>query len=220
MAEEKSVKSPADVRQKKIRMLVWIAVIALLGALSYILLQNPDLFTVKRDTKNTSMYSDRLLSFSFYPTDYDLDVTKDATYMGLDRYIHIQRGAENYAITDGDFAAHGEAAVFFAKYFETAVAGDADAYNKLFTDNYYKSAEPYERFAPQMIYGITLEELSVTEGAAGDSYIYNVTYAIHRNDGTFRNDIDSNAFKTLIFYLVPDGGELKIDAIDYYRRAN
>jgi len=219
MAEEKSAKAPADVRKKKLRMLIWIAVIALLGALSYILLQNPELFTLKNDAKTTSMYSDRLLSFSFYPTDSDLDVTADEMYMGLDRYLHIQRGAENFAVTDGDYAAYGEAVVFFAKYFETAIKGDAEAYNKLFTDNYYKSAEPFERFAPQMIYGIKLEELSVTESAAGDSYIYNVTYAIHRNDGTFRNDIDSNAFKTLIFYLVPDGGELKIDAIDYYRRA-
>ena len=63
------------------------------------------------------------------------------------------------------------------------------------------------------------EEMSAAESAAGDSYVYNVTYAIYRNDGSFRNDIDSNAFKTLIFYLVPDGDSLKIDAIDYYRKA-
>ena len=220
MKKEKTPKTPLTPQQKKKRMLLWIAVIALLGAVSWVLLQNPDLFTPKKKAGATSMYSDRLLSFSFYPTDYDLDVTADETYMSLDRSIHIQRGAENFAVTDGDYASHGEAVEFFARYFETAVAGDADAYNSLFTDAYYKSADPYEKFAPQMIYGITLEQLKVTEGKDGDSYIYNVTYAIHRNDGTFRNDIDSDAYKTLIFYLVPDGDELKIDAIDYYRRMN
>ena len=220
MKKEKTPKTPLKPQQKKKRMIVWILVIALLGAASYILLQNPDLFTVKKKTGVTSMYSDKLLSYSFYPTDYELDVTADEYYMGLDRYIHIKRGGENITITDGDYAAYGEAVEFFAKYFETAIAGDAETYNTFFTDTYYKSAEPYDRFAPQMIYGITLQELSSTEGNAGDSYIYNVTYAIYRNDGTFRNDIDSNAFKTLIFYLVPDGGELKIDAIDYYRQMN
>ena len=216
MTEEKNT---AALRHTKRRMMIAAAIILLLGALSWLLLQNPDLFTLKSSQKETSMYSDRLLSYSFYPTDYELDVTADETYMGLDRYIHIQRGAENFAITDGDYAAWGETAVFFAKYFEAAVTGDAEAYNTLFTENYYKSAKPYDRFAPQMIYGIKIEELSVTQGTAGTSYICNVTYAIHRNDGSFRNDIDSNAYKTLIFYLVPDGGELKIDAIDYYRSA-
>ena len=67
-----------------------------------------------------------------------------------------------------------------------------------------------------MIYGITLEQKAKTE----TSYVYDVTYAIYRNDGTFRNDIDSNAFKTLIFELVYESGALKINAIDYYRTAN
>ena len=210
--------SSPDKKKKKLRMLICIGIVTVLGIVSYLLLQHPDLFMPKTPSSPTSMYSDKLLSYTFYPTDYELDVTADEYYMGLDRYIHVQRGAENFAITDGDYAAWGEPLVFFDTYFKAAVAGDANAYNALFTDNYYKNNEPYERFAPQMIYGICVEQLSVTENAAGDSYIYNVTYAIYRNDGSFRNDIDSNAFKTLIFYLTPENGTLKIDAIDYYRK--
>lgn len=219
MQNNRPTSSSADEKKKKIRILIGIGVMAVLGILSYILLQHPDLFLPEKKSGPASMYSDKLLSYAFYPTDYDLDVSADEYYMGLDRYIHIQRGAENFAVTDGDYAAWGKPIAFFARYFEAAIAGDAEAYNALFTDAYYKSHEPYERFAPQMIYGIKLEEMSSTESAAGDSYVYNVTYAIYRNDGSFRNDIDSNAFKTLIFYLVPDGDSLKIDAIDYYRKA-
>ncbi|MBE6560772.1 MAG: hypothetical protein E7662_06575 [Ruminococcaceae bacterium] len=219
MQNNRPTAASADVKKKKIRILIGIGVMAVLGILSYILLQHPDLFLPEKESGPSSMYSDKLLSYSFYPTDYDLDVSADEYYMGLDRYIHIQRGAENFAVTDGDYAAWGKPIEFFARYFGAAIAGDAEAYNALFTDAYYKSHEPYERFAPQMIYGIKLEEMSATESAAGDSYVYNVTYAIYRNDGSFRNDIDSNAFKTLIFYLVPDGNSLKIDAIDYYRKA-
>lgn len=214
MAKEKSI--PGKTTQKR-RMLIGIAIFTLIGALSFFLLQHPEWFTRNTSGGNTMMYSDKLVSYLFYETNYDLDVTADATYMGLDRYIHVQRGAENFAVTDGNYAAWGEAVSLIAQYIETAIAGDTDAHNALYSAAYYKTNDPHERFAPQMIYGIQLEELSRTESAAGDSYIYNVTYAIYRNDGSFRNDIDSNAFKTLIFYLAPEDGTLKIDAIDYYR---
>ena len=41
---------------------------------------------------------------------------------------------------------------------------------------------------------------------------------IHRNDGTFRNDIDSDASKTLYFELIEENGVVKIDRITYYVR--
>ena len=148
-------------------MLICIGVVTVLGIVSYLLLQHPDLFMPKTPSSPTSMYSDKLLSYTFYPTDYELDVTADEYYMGLDRYIHVQRGAENFAITDGDYAAWGEPLVFFDTYFKAAIAGDADAYNALFTSNYYQNNEPYERFAPQMIYGICVEQMSVTEMPPG-----------------------------------------------------
>ena len=151
----------------------------------------------------------------FYPSDYDLDVEANEHYTGLDRYIHIKRGGEEFAITAGNYAAWGEDIEFFHRYFTAAIYADVETYNSLFTENYYKTAEPYEFFAPQMIYGITLEQLTANSDG---SYVYNVTYAIYRNDGTFRNDIGSDAYKTLIFTLAPEGGELKIDKIDYYRQ--
>ena len=150
-----------------------------------------------------------------HPSDYDLDVEADEHYMGLDRYIHIKRGNEEFAITDGNYAVWGETIEFFHRYFQAAIYADVETYNSLFTEKYYKAVEPYEFFAPQMIYGITLEQLAENNDG---SYVYNVTYAIYRNDGTFRNDIGSDAFKTLIFYLVPTADGIRIDAIDYYRQ--
>ena len=203
-------------KKRKKRMIVAIIVLAVLGGVSWFLLEHADVLLPSRGTpKVTSMYSDRLLSYTFYPTDYDLDVTKNEYYMGLDRYIHVQKGSENFAITDGDYASWGEEIEMFAKYFDAAIHGDADMYNSFFTQDYYKNNEPYELFAPQMIYGITLEQKKKTD----TSFIYDVTYAIYRNDGTFRNDIDSDAFKTLIFELVYEKGAVKINSIDYYRTA-
>ncbi len=213
------MKQTADKNRNRRRMGIAVCIVLLLGAVSAALLSHPEWFVYKgKDDAPATMYSDTVRSFSFYEPDYDLNVEEDEYYMGLDRYIHIQRGGENIAVTDGDFAAWGAPIEFFHRYFTAAIYADVETYNSLFTEKYYLTANPYEFFAPQRIFGITVEQLSAENTAAGTKYVYNVTYAIHKNDGTFRNDIDSDAFKTLIFTLVPDGDTLKIDAIDYYRQ--
>ena len=208
-------------KRKKRRMLTAVIVICAIGLLSGVLLSNPDLFVyTPKEDKITSMYSDKLTSYVFWEPDYDLVVEEDEEYMGLDRYIHLQRGAENFAITDEDYAAWGEEIELFGKYFDAAIHADTETYNSLFTEASYKNNDPLISFATQMIYGITVEKMMEEQMADGSwKYLYNVTYAIHKNNGTFRNDIDSDAYKTLIFILAPENGVLKIDAIDYYRQA-
>lgn len=203
--------------KRKKRMLSAIVILTLLGILSAVLLSHPEWFVYKSESsdKPTSMYSDNLVSHLFYPSDYELDVDANEDYQALDRYIHIRRGGEEFAITDENYAAWGEDIDLFQRYFTAAIYADVETYNSLFTENYYKTEKPREFFAPQMIYGITLEKLAENDDG---TYVYDVTYAIYRNDGTFRNDIGSDAFKTLIFTLAPEEGVLKIDKIDYYRQ--
>lgn len=208
-------------KRKKIKMLTAILIVTAIGILSGVLLSFPELFVYDPDAgKVTSMYSDKLVSFVFHEPDYDLVVEEDEYYMGLDRSLHLKRGGEIFTLTDEEIAGWGEALVLLQKYFDAAIHADVETYNSLFTEAYYKSAEPFSSFAPQMIYGITLEEVMTEDVPDGTKYMYNVTYAIYKNNGTFRNDIDSDAYKTLIFILAPENGELKIDAIDYYRQMN
>ena len=71
-----------------------------------------------------------------------------------------------------------------------------------------------------MLYNIQVEQLSEVMNNDGTSeWTFNVTYMIHRNDGTFRNDLDSDSSKKLFFELIgyPDG-TVKIDNISYYKR--
>lgn len=218
-----SKKAPSGEREiknkKKRRMLLGILIVTLLGAISWVLQKNPQIFESQEKGKATSMYSDSIKSYAFYPTDYDLDVTADETYMELDRYVYFKNGAETLAVTDGDYAQYGADVAFFGDYFETVVAGDVETYNTYFTELYYESNAPYERFAPQMLYDIRIERLSQTENTDGTvRYAYNVSYKIHRNDGSFRNDIDSDASRTLYYELLEDaGGTVKIDRITYYK---
>ena len=67
-----------------------------------------------------------------------------------------------------------------------------------------------------MIYDITVEKLSENYKDGNTVYKYNVSYKIYRNNGTFRNDIGSDGSKTLMFTLIGDGTQVKIDAINYY----
>lgn len=204
---------------KKKKMLIGIAVVTLLGAVSWVLLENPQIFESQETKKATSMYSDEIKSYVFYPSNYSLDVTTDETYMGLDRYVYYKNGGETIAVTDGNYAQYGKAVEFFGTYFETVIAGDTETYNTYFTDHYYESNTPYSLFAPQMLYDILIEQLSQAENSDGTVlYTFNVSYKIHRNDGTFRNDIDSDASKTLYYELIEDqNGTVKIDRITYYR---
>ena len=139
--------------------------------------------------------------------------------MGLNRYLYYTNGPETIAVTDGDYAQYGATVAFFGQYFETVIAGDTDTYNTYFTEHYYETNAPHERFAPQMLYNLNVTKLwEELEDDTVTRYAFDVTYMIHRNDGTFRNDIDSDSSKTLYFELVEENDVVKIDRITYYVR--
>jgi len=219
MNEETKTTAKLDKKTKKKRMLIGILIVTVLAAISYVLLENPQIFEAKKDKTPTSMYSDKLYSYIFYPSDYNLDVTADETYMGYDRLLHYKRGNVTVDVSAEDAAGYNDAVAFFVNYFDTVIAGDADTYNTYFTDKYYKSADPYERFAPQMLYDLLIEQLSEKSNDDGSTqWGFNVSYKIHRNDGTFRNDLPSDASKKLYFELIGTrDGTVKIDRITYYK---
>ena len=205
--------------QKKRRAVVFIAVVLALGIISGVVLAVLDFAEKYRENEKnnepTNMYSDELHSYIFYEPDYDLDVTEVPEYMELDRLLYFKDGSEEFGISSG-FQKYGKPVVFFKKYFDVAIAGDWETYNELFTEHYYETNKPRNQFAPQMIYDMHIEKLWQKIDEDGERYAFNVTYRIYRNNGTFRNDIESGASKTLYFELVNVGDELKIDRITYY----
>lgn len=212
--------SPGEKRKKKRKMLIGVITVCVLGAASWVLVQNPQLFDSAKPSTPVNMYSDQLVSYQFYPADYTLDITQDAEYMGLDRQIYYRQGSETMVMEDGDLNRFGAGAAFFVDYFAAVIGGDAETYNTYFTDHYYESNQPYESFPPQMLYDILIEQLSSTSNEDGTvTYAFNVSYKIHKNTGTFRNDLDSDASKPLYFELIEDAeGTVKIDRITYYVR--
>ncbi len=205
---------------KKKRMLIAIIIVSVLGVISYVLLENPQIFEKKEVKKATSMYSDKLYSYIFHKCEDDFDVTTDEWYMQLDRSLHYKSGNVSVMVLDEELSGYNNAVKFFKTYFETVVAGDEETYNTYFTDRYYENNDPYISFAPQMIYDIEVEQLSEKSHDDGTtSWSFNVKYKIHKNNGTFRNDLDSDSTKTLYYELIGDKqGNVKIDYVTYYKR--
>ena len=206
-------KKTYDRKQKNKRTVIVILALCVLVAVCYFVIESINT-PGKADNTPSTMYSDKNYSYVFYPTDFELDVTKDEWNMGLNREIYYKSGSVSYAISEKDAAASAVLG-FFKQYFETVIAGDTETYNTYFTENYYKTNKPYVQFAPQMIYNIEVEERSFTPNADGTTtHGFYVTYMIYRNDGTFRNDIESDASKTLYYELIEYAdGSVKIDKI-------
>ena len=199
-------------KNKKKGIIIGIAAVAIVGIVSGVLLMLEP-WAKEQISESLGMYGSNK-SYGNYEADYDLDVTTVKEYMELDRNIYFMQNGEKYFITDSpEMTADKE---FFINYFDCTINGRYKEYNDLFTDNYYKKNDPYVRFTPQMIYDITVEKLSENYENGKTVYKYNVSYRIYRNNGTFRNDIGSDGSKTLLFTLVGENNQVKIDAIDYY----
>ena len=215
-------------KKKRILIIVLLAVTAL-ALVSWIMTEHADwvsgLFSGlrKKNAGVTSMYSDEIRSYVFYPTDYSLDPTKDEEYMGLDRQLWYHDGGVGIGNPLDDpesWNGYNNAVSFFARYFRTVIAGDHGTYLGFFTDRYIRDNGEPIRFAPQMLYDIHIYQLTETSNSDGTSeWTFNVEYKIHRNDGTFRNDIPSDGARPLLFTLKGDAeGNVLIDSIVYYRQ--
>lgn len=207
-------KKPINKRKKK--ALVFAVSVIVIGLVSGVSLTLIDYFGSQDEKDPTNRYSDELHSYIFREPDYDLDVTTVPEYMEKDRMLHYKYGAEELGI-ESKFEKYGRDVKFFRDYFDTVIAGDWEKYNTLFTDHYYESEKPRNRFSPQMLYDLQIEKLWSEVEGDGERFAYNVSYRIYDNDGTYRNDLDDGGSKVLYYEIVDTGDGIKVDYIDYYK---
>lgn len=217
-----SVTVNKNTSKKKKAIIIAFATLCLIGIISFVVLylipENKDtnpMFDSEKQEEIIGMYGSTQ-TYLYYPIDHDLDVMTDKEYLGLDRSIYYTKGAETIALAEKDMGSYSDDVKFFVNYFDLAIKGNYEAYNALFTENYYESNEPYFSFTQQMIYDMHIEKLGEGTERGMSAYYYNVSYKIHRNNGTFRNDIGSDGYKTLYFTLVKEDAKILIDSIKYY----
>lgn len=155
----------------------------------------------KKDDGYASDYMDDIKSLSFYPADYNEDIFEDEEYMALNRHISYTKGSDTYTITDDDYLKYDVTVGFFAEYFDSVINGEYETYDEYFTDEYFENCSNKTRFTPQKLYDINIKFKSTTAVDGATSYIYYVTYKIFKNNGTFRNDIESDSSRLLVYEL-------------------
>ena len=152
--------------------------------------------------------------------DYEYDIMQDEEYLQLNRRIYHcdERSGLTEELTDKNIGGYGPAARVLREAINAIIAGDADAYNSLFSDNYYANNEPESPFTMQRLYDIKITKVNETikSGEKGKytQYEYEVEYKIRLNDGTFRTDIGHDESKKQYFILSDSvTGDVLIDQI-------
>lgn len=158
---------------------------------------------------------------SLYDPDWESDIFKNPAYLDKNRYITYVDGGMALTLVDGDYSAYGEPVELLAGYVDALMHGDSDAANAYFADSYFDTHERLGKITMQKLYNIQIEYITQSDIPDGNSgtltrYYYKLTYMIMENDGTFRNDVTSDAEKPQFYEIVDDGYELKITGVSNY----
>ncbi len=139
--------------------------------------------------------------------DYKTNILTDPSYLELYRAIRMDEGIRVYELESSHYQSEPSLAVL-ADLVDALVAGDAEAYNALFSDRYYEDPNhiPESRFPMQRLYNITitLESSSVKtaeDGSTYNEYVYSLRYMIDQNSGIYRPDIGDEEISPQYFWI-------------------
>ncbi len=212
-------------RKLKRRIITAIIIMAVFAVVAIPLISIID--NIGSDKTDTAPYKPgKPSSVIFYEPDYDrlIDIRKDPAYLELDRYIRLKRGAYTVILDTDKLGGYSPAVTVLCQLLDSVIDGDAETYNSLFSERYFKEpgAEAELPFTMQRVYAITIEEIrertvdSETDGKYTE-YIYALEYKINRNDGTYRVDIGHDSSRTQYFMLTDRSGEVMIDRLMYMK---
>ena len=162
----------------------------------------------------------------FYEPDFEKDILSEKSYLAKDRGIHYTQGNETFYIEEGGYNLN-KYTDFFKTYFSLIEKGDAKSLNALCTENYFESAGEIEDFTMQRIHDRRVTAISsvVIEDKEDPYYgytvlLFQISYKILRNDGTFRRDIVGDEIKPIILELLDSGKSIKINSVGKYVYVN
>ncbi len=216
--ENKEIKEKRDIAKDKKRikkgMLITLAVLLFLGAFVALMPLITELLFPKEEDVS---YNEWL----YFEADYNKDILSDEVYLSMNRRVYFENMGETIPVPSADPAESSQSAAFFYSYFDCLVRGDYQSLPSFFTESCLKkdpSVAP-ERFTMQAVYDIHVKhyKTSSVETANGDvrSEIYEVSYRIFENNGTFRKDILPDETRTLVFELHVSGESVKINSVGH-----
>ena len=182
-------------RKRMITALIIICALALAaGVVLYLTREKPP----EKATPYTAYIGDSYPFSIFFPD--DPSIFDDEKYLSLDRSLHVRSGMEEFTVLDADSEFADNETVFFLDYFDALEHGASERYDAMFTEEYYEKYSAQRDFTEQRVYDIHLTRLE---------------YKISKNNGSFRKDIGSDAARPVVFELIKDNGEYKINDVHY-----
>ncbi|MCL2772663.1 MAG: hypothetical protein FWD71_04865 [Oscillospiraceae bacterium] len=192
-------------RKQKRKKIFIIAVLIVIGAFVVFGIVTFIMSAIKNhidDQKRAAL--EKQQSYLFYEPDYNLNIFDDQDYMALDRNIHVNDSGAVTAITQDNHQDYPPEILFMQNVVNYIINGDYIDYNKIFTDDYLKTAGDNlrEMFTMQELYNIELETIeSAQPDNTTTTYAVQVTYSIRHNNGTFRNDLPEGASNSVVYEL-------------------
>ena len=214
---------PAKAKKKK-RAAIAIAAMCAICVVGMFFMNSETLtfdFLEKTETDVVQhVYSaDGVHRISLWDPDWETDIFERGDWLDKTRFVTYVEGGMEITIVDDDHAAYGEPVAMFADYFDALMHGDAEAVCAFFAEEYFESHKRWEKITMQKLYDMRVEYLKnadvVENGVTKTKWYYKVTYKIMENDGTFRDDLISDATKAQYYVLTDDGWEMKITDISY-----
>lgn len=216
--EEQSRIAKESANRLKRKMIIVLACMVVFAIISIPLINFLSNIQSKDGEEEETKYPSSTIIFA--TPDFECNIMEKEEYLSLNRciYLYDEKYGITEELTDKNIDVYGDSAKVMRNAINAIIAGDADAYNALFSEAYFANHEPKSPFTMQRLYDIKLtfaEETEITDQEGKYTrYIYGVEYKIQRNDGTFRTDIGHNESRMQYFILSDStGGKILIDQI-------
>ncbi len=158
-------------------------------------------------------------NFDFYSVDYNENIFEDEDYLSLNHIISYKNGPVTISVLPEEYAAIDPVLSFLAELIDIMKNGDCEAYQTFFSENYKEKNSSPEKFTMQRIYNVTIEKISEGRGDNGESQlVYMLDFMISKNNGSLRNDMDSDSSKPWYLTIISENGQYKIDNILTYNQ--
>lgn len=204
----------------KRKMLLVLGIIIAVLVLMFVLVTALENWLLRTQTEQPQNGTPQTIIF--HTPNYDEDITKDSSYMDLDRQIYYADLATGVTIslTPDTYREQGEGVELLCHMIESIIAGDHEEYNACFSEAYLDVEGEKGEFTAQKLYNITLtlqsrEEIN-EEGKTYTRETFVVEYMIRQNNGTFRTDVGSDAIRKQGVILTNREGEMLIDVVSSY----
>ena len=166
-------------------------------------------------------------TYLFYEPDYDKNILEDKFYLDLDRTVKFENpdNGITYAIVNGNMdevpTIMHDSVGLLCDFVEYAILGESEMLNSLFSKEYIDAGGKTKMdFTMQQLYNIKITYVTssseVIDGFTVESYDYWLEYMIRQNNGTFRNDMESDCIKKEYVRVTDRNGILGIDVLAPY----